>query len=71
LGVPGDFEKTALPGDGLGGRLRIIELSGADHVAKQRRDLEAQLAAAIDRVAKTEAKTERGRAVKARLGVAA
>jgi hypothetical protein len=46
----------------------IIELSGADHVAKKRRDLEAQLAAAIDRVANTEAKTARGRAIKARFG---
>src|SRR4051794_29455306 len=42
-----------------------------EHEARQRRSVEATLEAALDRVANTEAKTARGRAVKAALGFAA
>ena len=41
---------------------------GEEHEAEQRRKLEDTLAAALERVANTEAKTARGRAVKAALG---
>jgi hypothetical protein len=53
---------------------RLAEVWGdewPEHQAERRRDLEATLAAMLDRVAKTEAKTERGRAVKAALGFVA
>ena len=51
--------------------LRRVEILGEEHEAKNRRDLETSLAAAMDRVANTEAKTARGRAVKAALGFVA
>lgn len=59
-------EQLAMPSN-----LRLVELVGEEHEAEQRRKLETTLAAALDRVAITEAKTERGRAIKAGLGVVA
>ena len=39
-----------------------------EYEARQRRNLEATVAAAMERVAKTDAKTARGRAIKAAMG---
>jgi len=50
---------------------RLVEIFGEEHEAENRRKNEATLAAAMDRVANTEAKTARGRAVKAALGFVA
>jgi hypothetical protein len=53
---------------------RLAEIWGdewPEHEAENRRKLETTLATALDRVAKTEAKTARGRAVKAALGFVA
>jgi hypothetical protein len=50
---------------------RLVEIFGEEHEAENRRKNEAMLAAAMDRVANTEAKTARGRAVKAALGFVA
>jgi len=49
----------------------LIKIWGEEHEAENRRKVEAALVAQIDRVAKTEAKTARGRAVKAALGFVA
>jgi hypothetical protein len=54
--------------------LRLAEIWGdewPEHQAERRRELETTLAAMLDRVANTEAKTARGRAVKAALGFVA
>jgi hypothetical protein len=54
--------------------LRLVKAWGdewPEHQAERRRELETTLAAMLDRVAKTEAKTARGRAVKAALGFVA
>ena len=50
---------------------RLVEIFGEEHEAENRRKNEAMLAAAMDRVANTEAKTARGRAIKAALGFVA
>jgi hypothetical protein len=53
---------------------RLAEIWGdewPEREAKNRCDLETTLAAMLDRVANTEAKTARGRAVKAALGFVA
>ena len=49
----------------------LVELLGEEHEAEQHRKLEATLAAALERVANTEPKTARGRAVKTALGFVA
>jgi len=53
---------------------RLVEIWGdewPEREAKNRNDLKTTLAAAMDRVANTEAKTARGRAIKAALGFVA
>jgi hypothetical protein len=53
---------------------RLAEVWGdewPEHQAERRRELETTLAAAMQRVANAEAKTARGRAVKAALGFVA
>jgi hypothetical protein len=51
--------------------LKLVEILGVEHQAEERRKIEDKLSALLDRVANTEAKTARGRAVKAALGFVA
>ena len=46
----------------------LVELFGEEHEENRRRKVEDQLSALLDRVATTEAKTARGRAIKSALG---